>query len=58
VPRGSDDTEREILGRLSFTHRREHARWVGEAKKPETRATRAQSSVAMLRDGVRHPERS
>ena len=36
---------------LSFTHRSEYARWVGEAKKPETRERRAAKAVAMLRAG-------
>ena len=34
--------------RLSFTHRREHADAVEEAKKPETRARRIERCVAML----------
>lgn len=40
---------------LAFTHRREYARWVGEAKKTETRARRAQRAVEMLREGAKHP---
>jgi hypothetical protein len=44
---------RERYGALAFTHRREYARWVGEAKRPETRARRAEQAVAMLREGRR-----
>ena len=29
-------------------HRREYLKWVGEAKKPETRAARIEKTVAML----------
>jgi hypothetical protein len=41
---------------LSFTHRREYARWVGEAKRQETRDRRAARSVAMLLGGVKTPD--
>lgn len=40
---------------LSYSHRREYARWVGEAKKAETRQSRAARAVEMLRAGVRTP---
>jgi Bacteriocin-protection, YdeI or OmpD-Associated/Domain of unknown function (DUF1905) len=40
---------------LSYTHRREYAQWVGQAKRAETRARRAARAVEMLRDGTRHP---
>ena len=40
---------------LSFTHRREYADWVGEAKREETRRRRAARAVEMLRAGVPHP---
>lgn len=36
---------------LTFTHRREFASWVGEAKRPETRVRRAEQAVQMLREG-------
>src|ERR1700761_3478168 len=36
---------------LAYTHRKEFARWVGEAKKAETRESRAAKAVAMLREG-------
>lgn len=34
---------------LSFTHRREYVKWIEEAKKPETRATRILKTVDMLK---------
>jgi hypothetical protein len=40
---------------LAFTHRREYARWVDEAKRSETRERRAARAVEMLRDGLSHP---
>jgi bifunctional DNA-binding transcriptional regulator/antitoxin component of YhaV-PrlF toxin-antitoxin module len=40
---------------LAFTHRREYAQWVGEAKRPETRERRAQEAVDMLRRGLTRP---
>jgi bifunctional DNA-binding transcriptional regulator/antitoxin component of YhaV-PrlF toxin-antitoxin module len=40
---------------LAFTHRREYAQWVGEAKRSETRARRAQRAIEMLRESVKHP---
>jgi hypothetical protein len=40
---------------LAFTHRREYANWVGNAKREETRATRAAKAIEMLRAGTKHP---
>jgi Bacteriocin-protection, YdeI or OmpD-Associated/Domain of unknown function (DUF1905) len=40
---------------LSYTHRKEYARWVGDAKRVETRHARAAKAVTMLRQGVRTP---
>jgi hypothetical protein len=41
---------------LSFTHQREYARWVAEAKREATRRRRVEQAVQqMLRDGRRHP---
>jgi hypothetical protein len=37
---------------LAFSHRREYAQWVGEAKRPETRERRAEEAVEMIRRGV------
>jgi hypothetical protein len=35
--------------RLAFTHRREYAQWVAEAKRPETRARRVAETLQRLR---------
>jgi len=37
--------------RLSFTHRREYAEWVGQASKTETRRARAAKAVGMIEAG-------
>jgi hypothetical protein len=46
-----DDAARTAYDGLSYTHRKEWVRWVEEAKKPETRATRIERTVAGLREG-------
>jgi ribosomal protein L13E len=46
-----DDAARTAYDALSYTHRKEWVRWVEEAKKPETRATRVEKTVAGLREG-------
>jgi len=38
---------------LPPSHRREYVQWVAEAKKPETRVSRAQKTVTRLRDSGR-----
>lgn len=40
---------------LAFTHRREYAEWVGEAKRAETRERRAAQAVERLRAGMGAP---
>lgn len=37
------------FARLSFTHRKEYAKWVAEAKRPVTRADRAAKTLQRLR---------
>ena len=41
--------------KLSYTHRKEYCRWIGEAKKEETRQARMKKSVLMLKKGVKTP---
>jgi bifunctional DNA-binding transcriptional regulator/antitoxin component of YhaV-PrlF toxin-antitoxin module len=50
-----DEQARAAFEGLSYTHRREYAEWVAEAKREETRERRLAKAVAMLRDGVRSP---
>jgi Bacteriocin-protection, YdeI or OmpD-Associated/Domain of unknown function (DUF1905) len=40
---------------LSYTHQREYAEWVAEARRDDTRRRRVEQAVAMLREGRRHP---
>jgi hypothetical protein len=40
---------------LSYTHRKEYARWIAEAKRTETKERRLAKAAQMLRDGVRTP---
>jgi len=52
---GSDDTARGAYEGLSFTHRKEYAQWIAEAKRDETRERRVVKAIEMLREGVAHP---
>jgi bifunctional DNA-binding transcriptional regulator/antitoxin component of YhaV-PrlF toxin-antitoxin module len=40
---------------LAFTHRREYAQWIAQAKKEETRSRRVIRAIEMLRAGAKHP---
>ena len=46
---------RAVFESLAFTHRKEYANWIAEAKREETRARRVERALAMLREGVKHP---
>ena len=50
-----DVSAREAFDALSFTHRREYATWIAEAKREETRDRRAAKAIEMLRGGVKTP---
>jgi bifunctional DNA-binding transcriptional regulator/antitoxin component of YhaV-PrlF toxin-antitoxin module len=43
----------EAWDRLSYTHRKEHARAIDEAKQPETRSRRIEKALAMVADKKR-----
>ena len=51
----ADAELRAAFDALAFTHRREYAEWVAEAKRQATRDARAAKALQMLRDGIRHP---
>ena len=40
---------------LSYTHRREYAEWIAQAKREGTRERRAAKALEMLKAGTRHP---
>jgi uncharacterized protein YdeI (YjbR/CyaY-like superfamily) len=48
-----DAAAREFFGGLSYTHRKEWVRWIEEARRPETRATRLAKTIESLRTGQR-----
>src|SRR3954469_20309173 len=52
---GRDDEARAVFEALSFTHRKEYAQGIAEAKREETRVRRTEKALEMLREGVRHP---
>ena len=37
--------------RLSYSHQKEYADWIGEGKREATRLARADKAIAMLREG-------
>jgi hypothetical protein len=47
----ADPEAAALFDRMAFTHRKEYARWVAEAKKEETRQRRVQQAVEMIRAG-------
>ncbi len=46
-----DPEAKRLFEALAYTHRKEYARWVAEAKREETRARRAEQAIEMLREG-------
>jgi hypothetical protein len=47
----AEPTARAAFDALAYSHRKEFARWVAEAKKPETRGRRIEQMLAMLAKG-------
>jgi hypothetical protein len=50
---GENASARALFDQLSYTHRKEWVRWVEDAKKPETRASRIARTVTDLASGKR-----
>jgi hypothetical protein len=46
-----DATAKATFDALAFTHRKEFAQWIAEAKKDETRERRVAQALQMLREG-------
>jgi hypothetical protein len=46
-----DPVAKAAFEALAFTHRKEYARWVGDAKRQETRDRRVTRALEMLREG-------
>lgn len=49
----ADPVARAAYDRLAYSHKREHVLAIESAKKPETRITRIEKALAMLRDHSR-----
>jgi hypothetical protein len=47
----ADPVARAAVDGLAYTHRKEYARWIEEAKRAETRERRVAEAVVMLREG-------
>jgi hypothetical protein len=47
----NDPQAKTAFAGMAFTHRKEYARWIDEAKKEETRARRVAQAVEMIRTG-------
>jgi uncharacterized protein YdeI (YjbR/CyaY-like superfamily) len=47
----SDAEAQAAFDRLAFTHRKEYARWIAEAKRDETRERRVAQAIQLLREG-------
>ena len=45
-----DGNAREAFDRLSYTHQREYAEWIAEAKREDTRARRVARTLELLRE--------
>ncbi len=48
-----DSPSRDLFDALAYSHRKEWVRWIEDAKRPETRATRIAATVDALRAGKR-----
>jgi Bacteriocin-protection, YdeI or OmpD-Associated/Domain of unknown function (DUF1905) len=47
----ADPQAKAIFDGLAFTHRKEYARWIAEAKRDETRQRRVEQAVVMIKEG-------
>jgi Bacteriocin-protection, YdeI or OmpD-Associated/Domain of unknown function (DUF1905) len=47
----ADPDARMAFDRLAYTHRKEYARWIEEAKRADTRQRRVAQALQMLREG-------
>jgi hypothetical protein len=52
----TDAEAKDAFEALAPSHRREYARWVGEAKLSQTRLRRAEVALERLKTGVRRPQ--
>ena len=52
-----DGSAQSFFESLAYTHRKEWIRWIEEAKKPDTRANRIETTVEALRAGKRNRQK-
>lgn len=52
---GRDETIKLFYEHLSFTNRKEYARWIADAKRPETKDERLKLTKEKLRQGKKNP---
>jgi hypothetical protein len=52
----ADPDAKDAFEALAPSHRREYARWVSEAKLPQTRIRRSAAATQHLKDGLRRPQ--
>ena len=50
-----DPEAKALFDSLAFTHRKEYATWIAEAKRDETASRRVRRALEMLREGTKHP---
>ena len=51
----SNPNAKNFYDSLSYTNRKEYARWIATAKKEETKQRRLAKTIEMLLQGVKHP---
>ena len=51
----SDVPARKAFEALAYTHRKEYAQWIADAKRPETRERRLAKALQVLVAGTKHP---
>jgi hypothetical protein len=51
----SNPQEKTFFDSLAYTHRKEYALWIGSAKRAVTRNNRLQKTLALLKNGTKHP---
>lgn len=52
---GRNPEAAEFFEQLSYSNKRKYNDWLTSAKREDTRANRLERTIAMLRDGVKHP---
>ena len=50
-----DEEAKLYFEKLSFTHKKEYVRWIESAKKQETRLSRIEKAVEMLKKNIKEP---